>query len=43
MAAAVAALFAEGDSELDDGNVVAVSYPNFWRDLAAITGVQSPV
>jgi 3-phosphoshikimate 1-carboxyvinyltransferase len=42
MAAAVAALFATGESELDDGDVVAVSYPQFWQDLAAITGVQSP-
>jgi 3-phosphoshikimate 1-carboxyvinyltransferase len=41
MAAAVAALFAAGESEVDDGDVVAVSYPRFWRDLAAITGVQS--
>ena len=42
MAAAVGALFADGDSELDDGDVVAVSYPQFWQDLAAITDVQSP-
>ena len=42
MAAAVGALFATDESELDDGDVVAVSYPRFWQDLAAITGVQSP-
>ena len=42
MAAAVGALSATGESELDDGDVVGVSYPQFWQDLATITGVQSP-
>ena len=42
MAAAVGALSADGDSELDDGAVVAVSYPQFWQDLSTITGLQLP-
>jgi 3-phosphoshikimate 1-carboxyvinyltransferase len=38
MAAAVAALVAEGDSELHGAESVAISYPEFWRHLADLTG-----
>ena len=33
MAAAVAAMVAEGDTELRGSESVAISYPEFWRDL----------
>lgn len=33
MAAAVAALIAEGETELRGGEAVDISYPEFWRDL----------
>ena len=33
MAAAVAAMIAEGETELRGGESVAISYPEFWRDL----------
>ena len=38
MSAAIAALFANGESLLDDKDVVQVSYPLFWEDMASITG-----
>ena len=38
MAAAVAALAAEGESEIRDADAVAISYPDFWRDLATLSG-----
>ncbi len=38
MAAAVAALVAEGECQLRGEETVAISYPTFWRDLAQITG-----
>ena len=37
MAAAVAALVAQGDSELQGAESVAISYPEFWRHLADLT------
>ena len=33
MAAAVAALIAEGETELRGSGAVEISYPEFWRDL----------
>lgn len=36
MAAGVASLVAEGETTLDDPDVAAVSFPHFWRTLAAL-------
>jgi len=36
MALAVAGLLAEGDTTIEDGGSVAVSYPGFWTDIAAV-------
>jgi 3-phosphoshikimate 1-carboxyvinyltransferase len=36
MALAVAGLLAEGETVVEDGNAVGVSYPAFWHDLASI-------
>jgi 3-phosphoshikimate 1-carboxyvinyltransferase len=38
MALAVAALLAGGETTIEDGDSVAISYPDFWRDLARIAG-----
>ncbi|HJN92651.1 MAG TPA: 3-phosphoshikimate 1-carboxyvinyltransferase, partial [Dehalococcoidia bacterium] len=43
MAATVAALVAEGESELKGAESVAISYPEFWRHLAELTGTGAPV
>ncbi|MSQ41977.1 MAG: 3-phosphoshikimate 1-carboxyvinyltransferase [Dehalococcoidia bacterium] len=40
MLGAVAALLAEGETAIDDSGAVAVSYPDFWRELARLGGVQ---
>jgi 3-phosphoshikimate 1-carboxyvinyltransferase len=37
MALAVAGLLAEGETIIEDGESVAVSYPGFWTDIAAVT------
>jgi len=36
MALAVAGLLAEGETTIEDGESVAVSYPGFWTDIAAV-------
>jgi 3-phosphoshikimate 1-carboxyvinyltransferase len=36
MALAVAGLLAEGETTIDDGECVAISYPGFWDDLDAL-------
>jgi 3-phosphoshikimate 1-carboxyvinyltransferase len=38
MALAVAGLLAEGETQLDGAECVAVSYPGFWDDLASLCG-----
>ena len=38
MALAMAGLLAEGDTVVEDEESVAVSYPNFWQDLAEVSG-----
>jgi len=38
MTFAIAAGLAVGDSTLDDPACVAVSYPSFWQDYAALAG-----
>jgi 3-phosphoshikimate 1-carboxyvinyltransferase len=38
MALAVAGLLAEGETTVEDGDAVVVSYPGFWRDLRQIGG-----
>jgi 3-phosphoshikimate 1-carboxyvinyltransferase len=38
MAAAVAALGAEGDTTIHDADCVAVSFPDFWDELDALAG-----
>jgi len=35
---AVAALLTTGETAIQDGAAVAVSYPAFWSDLARLTG-----
>ena len=37
MALAVAGLLTEGETIIEDGESVAVSYPGFWTDIAAVT------
>ena len=37
MALAVAALVAEGETQIEGADVVGVSYPSFWADLKAVT------
>ena len=37
MALAVAALLADGDSEVEGAECVSISYPRFWDDLAAVS------
>ena len=36
MTLAVAGLLAEGETTVQDGDAVGVSYPAFWRDLESI-------
>lgn len=43
MTVAVAGLLAGGDSVVEDAGCVAVSYPTFWQDLAALSGAAPPV
>ena len=38
MALAVAGLLAEGETEIEGAECVAISYPGFWDDLAALCG-----
>ena len=38
MALGMAGLLAEGDTVVEDEESVAVSYPNFWQDLAEVSG-----
>ena len=38
MALAMAGLLAEGETVVEDEESVAVSYPNFWQDLAEVSG-----
>jgi 3-phosphoshikimate 1-carboxyvinyltransferase len=38
MALAVAGLLADGETTVEDGEAVAVSYPGFWRDLRQVGG-----
>ncbi|MDP3767028.1 MAG: 3-phosphoshikimate 1-carboxyvinyltransferase, partial [Dehalococcoidia bacterium] len=37
MALAVAGLLADGETAVEDGDAVAVSYPGFWHDLERVT------
>jgi 3-phosphoshikimate 1-carboxyvinyltransferase len=37
MSFAIAGLSASGETTIDDADCVAVSYPNFWRDLQRLT------
>ena len=39
MALAVAGLLADGETTVEDGEAVAVSYPAFWRDLQQVGGL----
>jgi 3-phosphoshikimate 1-carboxyvinyltransferase len=36
MALAVAGLLAEGETEVDGADCVAISYPRFWDDLESL-------
>ena len=38
MALAVAGLLADGETTIEDGEAVAVSYPRFWHDLEQLAG-----
>jgi 3-phosphoshikimate 1-carboxyvinyltransferase len=38
MALAVAGLLADGETTVEDGEAVAISYPGFWRDLEQLGG-----
>ncbi len=38
MALAIAGLLAEGETAIQDGDSVAISYPGFWQDLERVTG-----
>ncbi|OGO53230.1 MAG: 3-phosphoshikimate 1-carboxyvinyltransferase [Chloroflexi bacterium RBG_16_68_14] len=38
MALAVAGLLAEGETTVEDGDAVAISYPGFWQDLERVGG-----
>jgi len=38
MALAVAGLLAEGETEIEGAECVAISYPGFWDDLESLSG-----
>jgi 3-phosphoshikimate 1-carboxyvinyltransferase len=40
MAAGIAAIAASGETTIHGAEVVAISYPTFWEELAALTGAQ---
>jgi len=41
MTLGIAALIAQGETVIDDAEVVAMSYPAFWQDLERLTGQQT--